>query len=260
MLFISRRRAARLAGPGQASRSTAFHKEFKEQDWLGLFLLVAGCALLLLPVPLETRGVEFYDTAAVIAPTTIGAVVLVAFVVWEAWVAKNPFLNPRILRNKTVVGCMASKWMLLLLFFCFSFRSLVLILLLPIATIFCYASQQFSIVYIYTWISVSSNVSISEASYISLAGGIVSAVFGLVCGAWISWAKRGKWPLVICNCVAVLGNVLQYVYIDPQKHKAAVIVAQVLMGVGWSGNATALAIAQAITSRDGLCLPFILLS
>ena len=94
-------------------------------------------------------------------------------------------------------------------------------------------------------------MSISDASYISLAGGIVTAVCGLGCGAWISWSQRGKWPLITCNCIAVVGCVLQYVFIDPQKYKAVVIFAQVLLGVGWSGNMTALAIAQGITRKEG---------
>ena len=109
MLFVSRRRTALRALPGEVSRAAAFHKEVGKQDWIGLFLLVAGCALLLLPIPLETLGVDYYDTATVIAPTAVGAVVLIVFIVWEARLAKNPFLSPRILRNGTVLGCMASK-------------------------------------------------------------------------------------------------------------------------------------------------------
>lgn len=129
------------------------------------------------------------------------------------------------------------------------------------ATIFNYASQQFSITYIYTWVFVASDESISSASYISQVASITSAAFGLAVGAYVSWAKRAKWSLVLCNAVLVLGCVLQYVFINPKTQLAAVVVSQTMLGFGWVGAINALSIAQTLTSVKGsFCYPEHLLS
>ncbi len=110
MLFILRRRSqSRYRQTTTKSRATSFLKVLNELDPLGLFLLIVGCAMLLLPITLESRGVDYYDSAAVIAPTVVGALLLVAFVIWELRFAKKPFLEPRILRNPSILGCMASE-------------------------------------------------------------------------------------------------------------------------------------------------------
>lgn len=80
---------------------------------------------------------------------------------------------------------------------------------------------------------------------------ITSSAFGLAVGVYVSWVKRAKWSLVLCNAVLVLGCILQYVFINPKTHEAAVIVSQTLLGFGWVGAINALSIAQALTKVEG---------
>lgn len=248
MLFVFRRRIVSQLRPVRNSRATAFFKALRDIDLIGLFLIIVGSALFLFPIPLESRGVDYYDTVAVITPTTIGAVILIVFVVWELRFAKNPLFERRLLTNPSVIGCMASKH-----------RSNnpvshslnFLANLFSKAAICNYAAQQISVTYIYTWIIVASDYSISKASYLSLVSGITSPVFGVVVGAYVSWAKRGKWSLVICNAALVLGAVLQYVFINPETQQSLVILSQVAIGLGFVGSITALSIAQALGKREG---------
>lgn len=109
MLFVFRRRTVSRVAPGEKFRATAFLKELKEIDIAGLFLLVVGSALFLLPIPLETRGVDYYDTVAVITPTAVGAFMLIMFFVWEVRFAKKPLFERRLLTNPSVLGCLASE-------------------------------------------------------------------------------------------------------------------------------------------------------
>lgn len=118
MLFVFRRRTTARNRSSTKARATELLRELKKQDIVGIFLLVAGCALFLLPIPLEIRGVAYYDTAGVITPTAIGAVLLICFFVWELRFAKRPFLEKRLLTNISILGCMASKQNLRCLLLC----------------------------------------------------------------------------------------------------------------------------------------------
>lgn len=248
MLFVFRRRLVSQIRPATNSRATAFLKALRHIDITGLFLIIVGSALFLFPIPLESRGVDYYDTVSVITPTTIGAVTLIVFVIWELRFAKKPLFESRLLTNPSVLGCMASKHRN----HCHVPPPLTLWLILFYTAAICnYAAQQISVTYIYTWIIVASDYSISKASYLSLVSGITGPVFGVAVGAYVSWAKRGKWSLVICNAALILGTVLQYVFIDPKTQQSLVIFSQVAIGLGFVGSITALSIAQALGKKEG---------
>ena len=77
-----------------------------ELDIMGLLLLAAAIALLLVPLPLgNTAG---WQNPSIIAMLVIGCVCLIAFPLWESShkLAPKPFLSMRMLKNRTVtVGC-----------------------------------------------------------------------------------------------------------------------------------------------------------
>ena len=80
-----------------------------KQDLIGIFILVAGICLFLLPIPIKQANAEDLGSATVIAPTVIGFVLLLLFPVWEMKYAKYPLMPLRILKNRTVVGCFLCK-------------------------------------------------------------------------------------------------------------------------------------------------------
>ena len=79
-----------------------------ELDIMGLLLLSAAIALILLPLTLAATAKGAWHNASIIAMIVIGCVLLVIFPFWEAngRLAPKPFLSLRLLTNRTVIaGC-----------------------------------------------------------------------------------------------------------------------------------------------------------
>ncbi|KAL4963399.1 trichothecene efflux pump [Aspergillus stella-maris] len=72
---------------------------FKELDFVGIFLFVAGCVLFL--IGLSWGGtVHPWVSASTLCTLLIGAATIVAFVVYEGFVCKTqPFMPPRLFKN-----------------------------------------------------------------------------------------------------------------------------------------------------------------
>ncbi|KXS99906.1 hypothetical protein AC578_911 [Pseudocercospora eumusae] len=79
-----------------------------EFDIFGLFLIVSGLAIFLLPFSLYSyQGAtlaEQWSSALVVSMIVIGVVLIIAFVVWEAKFAPVTFVPYHLLRDRTVVG------------------------------------------------------------------------------------------------------------------------------------------------------------
>jgi hypothetical protein len=75
-----------------------------EYDLAGLFLLCAGLAVFLLPfsiVNLQPRG---WDTPFLIAMIVVGAVILIFFALYEAYLAPVMMFPWPLLKNRTILG------------------------------------------------------------------------------------------------------------------------------------------------------------
>lgn len=82
-----------------------------EQDIIGVLLLATASAMALLPIPLETGGVGEYMSPRILAPTIIGAVLAVFFIIWEARFAKKPLFPGHLLLRRNFYapfGCKLS--------------------------------------------------------------------------------------------------------------------------------------------------------
>lgn len=112
-LFLNMRKAKKLnrlpPSPwvGQSFATGAKNIWF-ELDIGGLLLLSAGFSLLLIPCTLAQRAKGGWNNGSMIAMVVVGVVCLVAFPCWEASsrLAPQPFMPPRLFKNRTVVaGC-----------------------------------------------------------------------------------------------------------------------------------------------------------
>ena len=112
-LFVSMRKAARLhllppsPWKGQSIIGGLKHLWF-ELDIMGLLLLSAAIALILIPLTLAATARNHWHNASIIAMIVIGCVCLVAFPMWESTpkLAPRPFLSLRLLTNRNVLaGC-----------------------------------------------------------------------------------------------------------------------------------------------------------
>lgn len=76
-----------------------------ELDLLGCLLLIAGLALILVPISLTGSGNSLaWKNAHFIAMLVVGFVLFLCFLAWDALVAKKPFVPFRLVRHRTVVA------------------------------------------------------------------------------------------------------------------------------------------------------------
>lgn len=89
---------------GDATWKKVLRLLWTEIDLPGLLLLVAGMALILIPISLTgSLNPGRWKEASFIAMIVLGAVVLIGFVVWDVKFAKKP-LFPASMANRTVIA------------------------------------------------------------------------------------------------------------------------------------------------------------
>lgn len=87
----------------QTMRSRAWR--FSEQlDLIGLTLLGAGVALILLPLTLSSTARHQWENGSIIAMLVVGLVSLALFAVWDLRFARRPVIARRFLGNVSVLG------------------------------------------------------------------------------------------------------------------------------------------------------------
>jgi MFS family permease len=74
-------------------------------DAFGAVLLLLGLSLFLVPLSLTGSGnSDDWHKGSFIAMLVMGVVILVAFIAWDTWFAKKPFVPYRMIRNRTVAA------------------------------------------------------------------------------------------------------------------------------------------------------------
>ncbi|KAF4982199.1 hypothetical protein FZEAL_2083 [Fusarium zealandicum] len=75
----------------------------REVDLIGIFLLVAGMALFLLPMSIYSRQAEGWKSPMIICMIVFGCLLLVAFVTYEKFFAPITFIPYKLLSDRTVL-------------------------------------------------------------------------------------------------------------------------------------------------------------
>lgn len=112
-LFLNSRKAARLdllpPPPWNGQSLVSFFKSlWFELDVMGLLLLSAALALILLPLNLAARASNGWKNGSMIAMLVVGCVCAIVFPLWESSkrLAPRPFLSLQLLKQRTVLaGC-----------------------------------------------------------------------------------------------------------------------------------------------------------
>ena len=89
------------AAPSNLTWSQRVKANLAEIDGFGLILLGFGWSLLLLPFSLRSYAKNGWKNPSLIAMMVVGGVILILFVLFERFVAKNPIVPRRLLLNKT---------------------------------------------------------------------------------------------------------------------------------------------------------------
>lgn len=94
-----------IPGPLSAVTGSQLTALFWQTDVVGLLLLAATLALILLPFTLAGGEKTTWQTARVIATLVVGVVVaLPGFIVWEWKFAKHPLFPFKLLRQRTILA------------------------------------------------------------------------------------------------------------------------------------------------------------
>ncbi|KDN46979.1 MFS general substrate transporter [Tilletiaria anomala UBC 951] len=206
-LALSQRTAKRSGLLSRTRASPGAVTLFKEVDVIGLFLIVTGWLLILLPLQLYSRAPQGWSTSYIIAMLVIGGCCLIATAVWEAFFSPRPIIRRTYIFNKNV-------------------------LLPTLIGFFDFLSFYASWLNAYSWAQITFDFTVKEATYFSNAQSLCLTVFGIVTGIVAIVTKRYKWQMVTGACIRVLGIGLMICYRTQGSSTAQVVVPQILQGLG----------------------------
>jgi MFS family permease len=179
----------------------------REFDAVGLVLLSAGVSLFLLPFSLYLLPPKGWASPLIIGLVVGGFLLIVAFVLWEAFWAPVTFIPYSLLKDRTVLGaCILS----FTLFFSYS----------------CWSS------YFSSFLQVVQGLSVAEASYVMQTYTVGSVLRSLAVGAWIHYTGRFK-PvcLYVGLPLSILGTRLMAYFRRPDSGIGYLVLCQILLSI-----------------------------
>ncbi|KAK3706078.1 hypothetical protein LTR37_012905 [Vermiconidia calcicola] len=175
-----------------------------EFDFIGMILIIAGWALLLLPLSLATSVASKWKSPSIIAMMVVGFLCLVAFFVHERFFARKQFLPFRLLTDRTVIGACLTAATLFVSFYCWD-------------------------LYFNSFLQVVYNLSIEDAGYIYNIYNIGSCFWGIVVGFLIPLSGRFKWLALCAVPLMMLGTGLMIYFRQPHQPLGYVIMCQIFI-------------------------------
>ncbi|KAI5779828.1 siderophore iron transporter-like protein [Geopyxis carbonaria] len=167
----SRAAARGLTNPRAASGRTLSQSlvhYFWEFDLPGVLLICAGFVLILLPLSLANSAREQWRSGSIIAMFVIGGLCLIAFALYERFVARKTFIPYDLLLDRTVLGACLLAMTLFVSFYCWDS-------------------------YYSSYVQVVHNQNIKNAGYIYNIYSIGSCFWSLVVAAIIRATKKFKY-------------------------------------------------------------------
>ncbi|EMD31052.1 hypothetical protein CERSUDRAFT_163556 [Gelatoporia subvermispora B] len=181
---------------------------FTEQlDLVGLVLLGAAVALILLPLTLSQTAKGGWHNGSMIAMLVIGIVLLGVFAIWDLRFASRPVIARRFLGNVSVV---AASWI----------------------GFFDFVSFYLTYTYLFSFVLVVKPWSLVDANYFSSTQTVALTVFGILAGGLMRYLRRYKYLLVGGLCIRLLGVGLMIHSRGAQGSDAELVWTQILQGMG----------------------------
>ncbi|KKY14248.1 putative siderophore iron transporter [Diplodia seriata] len=94
---------------------------FVEFDVIGMVLLCAGFALLILPLTLAAYQMNQWRSASIICMLIFGGLSLAGFYVWEKWWAPVRFLPFHLLTDRTILGACCCSSVVFVAYYCWDY-------------------------------------------------------------------------------------------------------------------------------------------
>ncbi|KAF4452956.1 putative SIT1-Transporter of the bacterial siderophore ferrioxamine B [Fusarium austroafricanum] len=176
-------------------------------DIVGVILLIAVFALLLVPLTLAGGFLSKWSSPQVVAPLVIGFVCIPVFIIWELR-APHPLVPFHQMKDRSVWAPMGIACMLN----------------------FAWTMQGD---YLFTVLQVSFNFSVKAATRVQSLYSFASVITGTILGLIVYKVRRFKIFIVSGTCLFLVafGLLIQYRGDPSSSNKSGVIGAQVLLGI-----------------------------
>ncbi|ETI23881.1 hypothetical protein G647_05688 [Cladophialophora carrionii CBS 160.54] len=179
-----------------------------EFDLFGLLLITAGLALFLLPFSLYSYQADGWRSPMIICMIVFGVVLLIAFGLWEKYLAPKKFIPWELLTDRTVLGANILAAVLFISFYIWN-------------------------AFFYSFLIVVNNQSVTHASYITNIYSIVACFFAIPVGLYIRWRGRFKnISLYFGLPITILGVALMLRFRQPDTYIGYIAMCQVFIAVG----------------------------
>lgn len=172
-----------------------------------MVLLIAGWALLLLPISLANTLAQSWHSAEIIAMLVVGFCLLVLFGIWERFFARKSFLPFHFLKDRAVIGSCLTAGGLFISFYTWDY-------------------------WFTSFLQAVYNTSIADAGYIYQIYSIGSCFWGIVVGLLIPATGRFKWLAICGGLLQTLGTGLMIYFREPGKPLGYVIMCQIFIAFG----------------------------
>ena len=214
-LVLNMRKAARLhllpPSPWKGQHFIGNIKQlWYELDIMGLLLLSAAFALILIPLTLAATAKNHWHNASIIAMIVIGCVCFAVFPAWESnrKLAPRPFLSLQLFTNRNVLaGCGIG-------FFYFA--------------VF-YTSIQ---PYFYSYLQVVQNDSITASGHIVQTFTFTSTVTAICISVVIKYTRHYKYYITAGACIYLMGIGLMIRYRSLGSSTSQIVGTQIVVGIG----------------------------
>ena len=183
-----------------------------EVDAVGLFLLISGLALFLLPFSLfPYQGLtlnEQWSSPLVLAMLIIGFIVLVVFVIWEWKFAKVTFIPFHLLKDRTILGCCMIAAILFIEFYIWN--------------------SYFS-----SFLQVVPGLTIVQTGYVLNIYSMGACFWSFIAGLILRYTGDFKWQSLFFGMpLTFLGIVLMIVFRQPDVNIGYIVMCQLFIAFG----------------------------
>ncbi|KAF5327482.1 hypothetical protein D9619_005131 [Psilocybe cf. subviscida] len=219
-------RKARKLNLSPASSAPAHQESFVQRlrttasrlDVIGLLLIGASTALILLPITLSKTATGGWNNASMIAMVTIGCVFIPAYVFYEFKFAAHPVVARRFVFNRSVViSCLVGA--------------------------FDFVSFYISYTYLYSFVYVVKPWSLLNLNYFSQTQTVALTVFGIMGGVLMRFVHRSKPILVVGLAIRVLGCGLMIHSRGANASDVEIVFSQIIQGIGGGFAAVSLQVS-----------------
>ncbi|KAH6620173.1 siderophore iron transporter [Boeremia exigua] len=216
LFWANYRKAVRTGIIVRATSNRRFIESVKyyavEFDVGGLVLLMGGLVFLLLPFSLYSYQPGQWRSAFVISFLIIGGLLLAAFVAYEKLLAPKSFMPFELLLDRTILGACIVSGLFFVSFFVWN-------------------------AYFYSYLTVVTGLSVTEATYVVNIYSIGSCLWSFVVGVLIRWTGRFKWIALsfgVPVCMLGVGLMIQF-RSNPDIGVGFIVLSQIL--IAFAGGA-----------------------